>query len=161
MPITAAELEFRESTEANLGGAISATPVSGALHGLFDYVSGVEAAAGDTEYRCIYVRNSHASLTLYGAKVWIDTNSPSPDTAVQIGLGTSAINGTEQTVADESTAPVGVSFSAAANEGAALVIGDIPAGQHKAVWIKRTVSPGAAAHNSDGMSLTFKGDSGA
>lgn len=161
MAITATDLEFRQSGGANLGGAISGTPVSGSLNALFDYVNSTEAAAGDTEYRCIYVRNSHATLKMYSAKIWIDTNTPAPGTSVQIGLGTSAINGTEQTIANESTAPAGVSFADAANEGAALAIGDIPAGQHKAVWIKRTVSASAAAYNNDGMSLSFKGDSGA
>lgn len=162
MPITATDIDFRQSTAAgSLGGAISATAVSSALNGLFDYVNGVEAAAGDTEYRCIYVRNSHSSLPYYGAKVWISANTPSPGTAAQIGLGTSAINGTEQTVAGEGTAPAGVTFSDAATEGAALVIGDIPAGQHKAIWIKRVVTAGAAAYNNDGMTITIKGDSGA
>ena len=39
--------------------------------------------------------------------------------------------------------------------------GDIPAGQHKAVWIKRIVNAGAAAYNSDGCTLTTKCDTAA
>jgi hypothetical protein len=168
MPIFPADLVFRLSGGATntlgdsaLGGEISSTEVSGSLNALFDYVTGAESAAGDTEYRCIYLRNSHGSLILYGAKVWIATNSPSADTHCQIALGTSAINGTEQTVANENTAPTGVSFADAANEGAALSIGDIPPGEHKALWIKRDVTAGASAYNNDGLTITFKGDSGA
>lgn len=168
MPIVAADIEFRlsggaanASGDASLGGAISANAVSSSTNALFDYVSGDESAAGDVEYRCIYVRNAHATLTLYGAKVWVPTNTPSADTDVAIGLGTSAIDGTEQTIADESAAPVGVAFSAAANEGAALAIGDLAPGQHKAIWIRRTVTAGAAAYNNDGCTWTVKGDTAA
>lgn len=168
MAITATDIEFRLSGgaanadgNAALGGEISANAVSGALHAFFDRVTGAEAAAGDVEYRCLYVRNGHPTLTLYGAVVWVSSNTPSADTAMAIGLGTSAINGTEQTIADESTAPAGVAFSEPANFAAGLAIGDIPPGQHKAVWLRRTVSAAAAAYNNDGATLAVQGDSGA
>lgn len=45
--------------------------------------------------------------------------------------------------------------------GAALSIGDIPAGQHKAVWIKRIVNTGAIAYNNDTATLTVKCDTAA
>jgi len=149
MPISASDIKFRLSgggsnadQNASLGGAKSSTEASSAL---FDNVSSGEASAGDTEYRCIYVHNAHGTLTMLGTKIWIQANTPSGDTAMEISAGTSAINGTEQTVADENTSPAGTSFSSAANEGAAISLGDIPAGQHKAVWIKRIVSAAAAA----------------
>lgn len=124
-------------------------------------VSSAESSAGDTEYRCIYVKNTHGSLTLQNAKTWIQTNTPSTDTAVEIGLGTSAVNGTEQTVANENTAPSGVTFSSAAGEGNALSIGNIPSGQHKAVWIKRIVNSAAAAYNDDSYVISYAGDTAA
>lgn len=168
MPITATDIVFRlsggasnSSGDAALGGAISNNAVSSSVNALFDYVSGDESATGDTEYRCVYVRNSHASLTLYGAKVWIASNTPSADTEAAIGLGTSAINGTEQTIANENTAPAGVTLSLSANEAAALTIGDLAPGAHKAVWVRRVVTAGAAAYNNDGITLTVKGDTAA
>jgi hypothetical protein len=169
MPIVAADIDFRLSggasnsdVNASLGGAKSSTEITDAtLHNLFDQVASAESAAGDTEYRCFYVHNSHGSLELQAAKVWIQTQTPSADTSVEIALGTSAINGTEQTVGDESTAPTGVSWSTAANEGAALSIGNIPAGQHKAIWVKRIVGAAAAAHNSDSVVIRVKGDTAA
>jgi hypothetical protein len=78
-------------------------------------VSSQESNDWDTEYRCIYVVNTHASLTLQNAKVWISSNTPSSSTEIQIGLGSSAINGTEQTPGSESTTPSGVTFSLAAS----------------------------------------------
>lgn len=147
---------------SSLGGTISTTAVTdNTTHNVFDVVSSAESSAGDTEYRCIYVRNSHASLTLQSAKVWINTNTPSADTAVRIALGTSAVNATEQTIANESTAPSGVTWSTAANEGAALSIGNIPNGQHKAIWIERVISAAASAANDDSYILSYAGDTAA
>lgn len=162
MAIASSDIKYRLSGGASntdpadsLGGAESSTDAGS---GIFDNVSSAEAAVGDTEYRCVYVKNNHGSLTLQGAKIWIQTNTPSADTAVEIGLGSTAVGtGNEQTVADEQTAPSGVTFSSAANEGAALSIGDIPNGSHKAVWIKRTVTAAAAAAN-DAFTLRVKGD---
>ncbi len=168
MPIVATDIEFRLSGgasnalgDASVGGAISSSVVSASVNALFDYVTGDESSAGDVEYRCIYVRNSHATLTLYGTKIWIDTNTPSTNTSADIGLGSSAINGSEQTIANENTAPTSVTFSSAANLAAALTIGDLAPGQSKAVWIRRTVTAGAAAYANDSMSLTVKGDTNA
>lgn len=147
---------------ASLGGAISATEiVNASLHNLFDVVSGDEASAGDAEYRCFYVKNNHGTLTLQNAKIWVETESPSADSDELIGLGTSGVGGTEQTVADEQTAPVGVAFSQANLEAGALAIGDIPAGSHMAIWVRRDISVGASAYNSDSSVLRVKGETAA
>lgn len=149
MPIISTDIKYRLSggganteQDAALGGAASTTDASASI---FDNVLSGEASAGDTEYRCVYVKNTHATLTALGTKIWIQTNTPSADTAVDIGLGTSAVNGVEQTIADENTAPSGVTFSAPTNLAGGLSIGDLLAGQTKAVWIRRTVTAGAAA----------------
>lgn len=144
---------------SSLGGVKSSTAAG---TDLFDNVTSAEASAGDTEYRCIYVHNAHASLTLTSPKIWIQSNTPSTDTAITIGLGSSAVNGTEQTVADEGTAPTGgVTFSTAVDETNGVSLGDIPFGQHRAVWIKRVVGASAAAYNNDTFTLRVKGDTAA
>lgn len=161
MAIVPTDIQYRLSggagntlSVASLGGAKS-TAVAGAS--IFDDVSSAEATAGDAEYRCLYVHNAHASLTLSGAVLWIPTNTPSPTTAIDVGVGTSAVNGTEQTIANESTAPAGVTFAAAGTQSAGIALGDIPAGQSKAVWLRRTVQAGAATFNDSG-SLRVTGD---
>lgn len=169
MPILSTDIDYHLSggaansdPNASLGGVISANQIVDAgLHNLFDIVSSAEASAGDNEYRCFYVKNNHGSLTLLNAKIWVQVESPSGDTDEEIGLGTSAINGTEQTVADEQTAPAGVTFAQANGEGAALAIGDIPPGEHKAIWVKRAVSAAAAAANNDGPTFRVGGDTAA
>lgn len=167
MPIESTDIEFRLSgggsnTDPNaaLGGAKSSTEIGTGLHNLFDIVSSAESAAGDTEYRCFYVHNAHATLTLENAVIYIQSNTPSTDTSAEIAVGSSAVNGTEQTIADESTAPTGVTFSTA-TVTAALALGDIPPGQHRAVWVKRIVAEGAAAYNDDQVTLRVQGDTAA
>lgn len=144
---------------ASLGGAKSSVEVNPAT--LFDNVASDEAAAGDIEYRCIYVENTSGADTLLSAVAWISSNTPSTDTTLDIGLGTSAMNGTEQTVTDESTAPVSVTFSAPATKAAGLSIGDMAPADDKAIWLRRTVSATAAAYNNDGATLNVGGDTGA
>jgi hypothetical protein len=147
---------------ASIGGIISTTEVvDNTTHNLWDVVSSGESSSGDTEYRCIYVKNTHASLTLQNAKVWISTQTPSSDTAVRIGLAVAAVNATETAIANESTAPASVTFSTAANEGAALSIGNIPNGQYKGIWIERVITAAAAAANDDSYVLTYAGDTAA
>lgn len=165
MAIISTDIQYRLSggssnsdPAASLGGAISSTAMG---TNIFDNVSSAEASAGDTEYRCIYVRNGHGTLTLQNAKVWIQSNTPSTDTTVAIALAGEGVNGTAETVGNESTAPSGESFTSPADEANGLTIGNIPAGQHQAIWIRRTVTAGAAAYNNDGFTIRVKGDTAA
>ncbi len=161
MPIVSSDIKYRLSggasnsdQNASLGGAKSSSEASASL---FDNVSSAEAVSGDIEYRCFYVHNAHATLTMLAAKVWIQANTPSGDTLIEIGLGTSPLNGTEQTVAGEGNAPSGVTFATAADEASAIALGDIPPGQHRAVWVRRTVTAAAAAF-ADSATLRVKCD---
>lgn len=165
MAILASEIKFYLSggaanTDPNLalGGAISSTEATSAL---FDNVSSAEASAGHTDYRCIYVKNTNGSITGTSVKVWILSNTPSPDTAVTIALAGEGVNGTAETIANENTAPVGETFSAAATEGAALAIGNLAAGAYQGIWIKRVVNSSAAAYTGDGFTLRVKLDTSA
>lgn len=161
MPIVSSDIKYRLSggatntdPAASLGGVKSSTDAGS---NLFDNVDSTEAAAGDVEYRCYYVHNAHATLTMLSAKAWIAANTPSGDTVLALGLGTSAVNANEQTVANEGVAPSGVTFVAAADEAGAIALGDIPPGQHRAVWVRRTVTAGASAY-ADSANLRAKCD---
>ncbi len=153
--------------DLSIGGIKSSVEVAPAAdNNLFDDVLGAESAAGDIEYRCIYLHNAHATLTLQNAEVWIGTNTPSPGSSVDIGLdpagvGNGSTTGVAATPADEDTAPAGVAFSAAANQAAALAIGDIAPGNSIAVWIRRTISAAAAAYAADSVQLNWAGDTAA
>jgi len=149
MPITSFEIkQMRSSATGSLGGAISTTEAGADL---FDTVSANEAAAGRVEYRCVYVKNADPSLPLDGAVVVVQSDTPSSQTALAVGVGTSAANGVEQTIAAETTAPVGVTF------GTSATLGTIAAGGHRAYWERRTVNAAASANPSDAATIRVSG----
>lgn len=143
---------------ASLGGAMSSTAFTN--NAVFDDVSSGEATAGDAEYRCFYVRNGHATLTLTSAKVFIQAQTSSADTDIAIALGGEGKNGTAETVANEGAAPVGESFSQPASYAAGLSLGDLAPGDYYPVWIRRTVNAGAAAAT-DTWTIRVQGDTAA
>lgn len=162
MPIISTDIQYRLS-----GGASNADPLA-SLGGvkssvdsgpnLFDDVSSAESVAGRVEYRCVYIHNAHATESyLEPVKVWLSANTPSTTTTIEIGVGTAAINATEQTIANETTAPIGVTFSAPSSFATGLAVAAIPAGQHRSIWVKRTVNAGTAA-TADSATLSVQGD---
>jgi len=126
----------------SLGGAISSTQFTDdMMHNMFADVTGTETTTGSTKYRCIYIKNNHATLTMGAVSFFINTEASSPDNTIRIGVGTSALNGVEQTIADENTAPIGVAFSAPTTAGTGLSIPNIPANETFALWFQRIVNP--------------------
>jgi len=87
---------------------------------LFDDVSGADAGAGDIEYRCFYVRNGHATLPWLAPKIWLSTLTTSADTEFDIGLATEGVSAAAAAIANEGTAPAGVTFSRPTTKGAGL-----------------------------------------
>lgn len=142
---------------AALGGTKSNVTASALL---FPNLSTAELAAGKIEYRCFYIHNAHATLDLSSAVAWINSNTPSNLTDYAIGLGTSALNGTEQAVANSATAPAGVTFVAGADKAGGIALGTIPAGQSRAVWLRRTTSAGSVnTAVTDPCTIRAEGDS--
>ena len=164
MSIISTDLKYYKSTATgvggggSLGGAITATELSsGTIDDLFDSVTGDEADAGSIEYRCVYIKNTNGLTTLRLPKIYIKTNTPSANTSVEVGLGTAAVGGEEQTIANESAAPVGVTFSLADGQSNGLVFADLPPGQYKSLWVKRIVTAGARAYDNDTFTLSTIG----
>ena len=157
MSIVTTDIKLMKSTNS-LGGSITADEVIDAeLHNLFDKVSSDESLLGDTEYRCAYVQNTHATITLEDTISYIAANTASTTTNMFIGFGTSVEGGIEQIVADETTAPVGITWQDLLGVDNAVVLGDIPAGSHKAIWFRREVDAGTLASPLDGITLTTRG----
>jgi hypothetical protein len=171
MPIANTDIKYRYSVSAAAGdttaGAANTSlgdqcasngPTTNVVNNVFDDVSSAEATAGDVEYRCLFGLNDHATLTLIGAFLSIQSETAG-GAAVQIGLDPTGItakgaSGAQAvTVADENTAPAGVTFSAGP-----LTIGDLAPGQVQAFWIKRTV-PAASVGQPDGAVFAITGDS--
>ncbi len=142
----------------SLGGIKSSVAVIGSS--IFADIGVVELSSGSTKYRGFYVRNSHATITYANVVAWLNSNTPSNLTDVNLGLGTSALNGTEQTIANETTAPSGVTFVAAINKAGGLAIGDLAPGQTRFVWMRRIASAGnVTAPVADPCTVRFEGES--
>lgn len=112
--------------------------IANQVNKLFDDVARLEAVAGDIEYRCFYVKNAHASDSMSSMLLWIDMDTNGVDD-LAIGLDPVGVSGTATTIANEDTAPAGVTFSAPTTELTALGLGTLTFGQYYPVWIRRTV----------------------
>ncbi|MCK9325574.1 MAG: hypothetical protein M0P69_08740 [Bacteroidales bacterium] len=164
--------------DASLGGFRSSTVITDdSDNNIFDDVSGAEASAGDTEYRCICLKNEHDTLELQNAKVYMaDSDIGSGNTlsfAVEVPAAGSETNGSAQTaVANEATAPTvnsgnvsdwstvttfagGVALNINAHD-ANLGVDEIVY-----VWIKRVIGPGAAAASGVNFTIRIEGDTAA
>lgn len=181
MAIISSEILFKLSiTTGSSGNASSGTPdgslgkyisttVLGtgvaALNNLFDDVSGDENAASAVEYRCFFIHNNNTGLVWQSPYIWISGQVAGgasgdigidPFTASAVGsTGAQAV-----AVTGQPTAPTGVSFSNPTSKGGGLALGNISAGQCKAVWVRRTATNSAALNN-DGLTLQAEGDTSA
>lgn len=173
MAITSSDIKFylsggtsNTNVNASLGGAISTTEVTdNQLHNLFDKTLGTESTAGDIEYRCIYVKNTHGSLELELAKIWISTNTSSPANVIAIALDGAGKGGTAETETDENTAPTGETFSQPTSYSGGLSLDGVGTGLGYGVsypiWIRRTIAAGATAVDNVTFVLSVQGDTAA
>lgn len=179
MPILSTDLTFRYSVSTgpggsnsqpnpniSLGGFVSSTQWSGGtLNDLFDDITGDENAAMQVDYRCIFIQNNNATLTLLSPVLWI-SSEVSGGATIALGIdptATSIIASSSQQallVGSSLTAPGGVTFSSPMSKGAGLSLGDLPAGQVKAFWFQRTATNSAALNN-DGVTIEVSGSTAA
>ena len=157
MPILATDLEVRLSIKTgsagntvaqgsgalSLGGWVSTTLAPVTLNALFPELSREDNAAGTLQqYLCLFLVNKHASLTWRTPKGWL--NDPANGAAVAMGIDPTAASplgasvAQAVSVANITTAPAGVTFSAPTSEGAGLPVLDVPPGYVKGFWIRRS-----------------------
>jgi hypothetical protein len=165
MPIVGTDIHWylsggagNSDPNASLGGARSTTAwAGGSLHDLFDVVTGDENVASDVEYRCVFIRNEHGTITATLGKLWL-LSEVAGGTTLSLGLTTSAKNASaEGPVANENTAPTGPTFSAPTTKSAGISIPDLAPNDFIAVWIRRTAA-NTAAVNADGGTLRYECD---
>lgn len=177
MPVITAEILFKHSVvtgsagnsnagtpAGSLGKYISTTELTDAsLNNLFNDMTGDENADGDDKYRCIFVHNSNATLTLSNIKVWFSAEvANGADAAIAIDdIAASAIGSgpgaQADEIADEDTAPSGESFSAPTSKATGLDLGDLQAGYCRAIWVRITGQDSAALAD-DGVTIRVEGD---
>lgn len=149
---------------ASLGKYVSTTTIDDDVEGeLFTAASGAQNAASTVQYQCVFVKNAHATLTLTGAKIYVESEV-SGGGSIAIAIDSTAKSDADSSsaqalqIANDTTAPAGpLSFSTPTTEGAALTLGDLAPDEVKAVWCRRTLA-NTAAKNNDGFRLTVFGD---
>ena len=155
------------SPVASLGGAISSTAWSTttALDDLFPDVTGAQAAAGVTQYLCLYMKNTdtNANGLLSGAVYFLTQVTPADaNDKIAVALGTAAKNGTEQTVANITTAPSAVTWIDASTAISVATGATLPTpmstNDYQSVWFRRTIGAGATATGAVSTITSFSGD---
>lgn len=172
MPISEDDIEFALSGGAanvdplaSLGGPIAVTgtkDIPETKNALLDDVTPQQATTGWVEYRGLYVRNAHATEPLREAVIWIDQTVLAPGETIEIGVAVEDVNVPMATIAADTTAPTGVTFSTptSADHGLSLntasPISGLGAGDFRGVWIKRSVTAGSEGHD-DACALVVTG----
>jgi hypothetical protein len=153
------------TANGSLGKYISTTAwAGGAANDLFDDISGAENAASTVDYRCIFIYNSNAANAYQNAVMYLSAEVAG-GASIAIGVDTTAASAlgsaTAQalTIANETTAPAGVTFSAPTTAAGGISLGSIPVGNVRAVWVRRTAA-NTAALSGDGVTLAVSGDTG-
>ena len=160
MPSNADIQVYKFTSNPSLGYAGSTTlgAVSSTVNSLFDSVQPAEASSGSTEYRMIAIKNASVSDTMVGLKLYMSAETTSASTTLEFalkGINYDAPNTWPAALASETTAPEGVTFSAASGLGNAILIGDLQPGKYALFYVKRIVSPGAAQLSADSGSFTI------
>lgn len=157
---------------ASLGNYRSSTECVATVNGFFDAVSGAEATAGDTEYRCFCIKNTNATDSLYTAMVWISTDTGNAEDNISFAVEvptTSDTAGTAQTIVGEASAPSVNSgnvsnWSDATSKATGVAINinahdaNLDAGEIIFVWLKRVIASSATAVASESVSISIGGD---
>ena len=179
MAITSGDIKFKYSVKTgtagnqetstafnSLGKYISTTEITDAtLNNLFDNITGDQNAAEDVNYRCFFVHNAHATLTLLMTTVWLSAETAGgADCAIALdGIATSLIGSAAaqaDEVVNEYAAPAGETFSAPTTKASGLTLLGLDAGECRAIWVRRTATNSAALDN-DSVTIKVEGETAA
>lgn len=171
--ILGADIQYRMSGGANngnpansIGGPISLVEpgelnlTNGVMGALWDFVPLSEATAGlAAEFRCIYAYNANENgVKLVNAILWFEGLNKDSNIINSIGLDPSGLNGTAQTIANETTAPVGVTFVQPTTKHTGLSLGTMSAGSFYPFWLKRQIQASSTPFFQDSFRLRIEGE---
>lgn len=140
-------LRLYRSGDECIGGPRSAVLMGAQPGDLFADVSAAQAAAGLTQHRCVYLRSDDPNPEgLLDGVLYIVVPTLSAGTELDIGLAPEGLGGVAELLAGEEVAPAGVAFTRPHTPEDAIVLPTpIVEGDEIAIWLRRTVEPGAAS----------------
>jgi len=140
---------------STVGGGVIITDV---LNNDMDDITSVEAGAGITIYHSYSYQNEHGSLTYIAPKFYIDSQSTSTDSDIDLIVAPEAKNTATEVVANEETEPTGSpSWTQPANFAAGIALGDLDFGDYRGFWVRYTLGSSASAIE-DAYTLGIQGD---
>jgi len=184
MPLESIDLVFyytgtgsTADTTASLGGSINANTIPDATaNNVYDDVTGDESSSGDTEYRCVAMKNTTATYDYIDCKAWIDGCVRDSSIAARDTISFSveqASAGTCQSVATESDEPAQprtvplaggtthgwtVEDATDTNPSGTQEFGTLDAGTWCFIWFRRQVPAGANAYSNRASTLKWQGE---
>ena len=151
--IVGTDVQFWTAAGFGLGGAPGIQIPNPAA--VWDNVTHAETVAGDVEYRVVYVKNVHSVRSATVTVGWVSAQTTSPTTDIAIGVAVEPAGSDVTAIANESTPPVGVTFSAPSTEGAGASLGTLAPGQARGLWMRWTVIAGTADLPADTCTLAY------
>lgn len=124
-------------------------PINGGL-GQANLTS-AQRAAGRTTYRGLIL---YAHGNLQDLKLWMPAVGGAQAT-FSLALE-NTLTGTIQTIANETTAPTGVTFSTPTTEATALMVGAMSAGTYYGLWVRRVFPPAGIVAVRENVQLATK-----
>lgn len=141
------------SASSVLGGQISTTELTETAEVLLPNVALADAAAGITHYACICIKNTGAT-TIANAGVYF--SSVVSNAKIYLAKGLTGKNSTtEQTIANNTTAPTGAFvFQQPLYVYSPVSLGLLAPGDFYHLWIKRVVAANSAGSPDEYLILT-------
>lgn len=178
--IVAGDIKFHKSVVTGAAGNSVANNVNGTYNGkyasttlwaggaandLFDDITGAQNAASQVDYAGLPIENSNAANDWVTPVVYVSAETAGganlaigvdPTASLAVGSASAQM----VTIANNTTAPAGVTFSTPTTVGTGLALGTINKGGFvKGLWLRRTATNSAALSN-DGATITVQGDTG-
>lgn len=177
--ITGTDIQTKYTTSANVAGNSTSNTTAGTYLGghvtsnnwadngvIFPDITGLQNAASQVDYAGLAVYNSNGANGYQNAVIYVSSDDGlgasialGVDTTAQTAVG--AASGTPQlvTIANSTTAPAGVSFSAPTTVAGGISLGTINSGNVRGFWVRRTAA-NTAARSGDTFTLGISGDTG-
>ena len=160
---TDANQALRVTREADLTlpvGSVLALTFMKILNGVFSMgnVTSAQRVAGRTTYRCVMIKAGDDGIQ--NLKLWLPAVAGA-QAVFSLALEPPNSSGNVQTIANETTAPTGLSWSTPTTEGAALETGALGIDETVGLWIRRVIPAASDVAAYEEMSLAFKYTDGA
>lgn len=177
--IIASEIKWHFTTTAGAAGnstanttvgtflgkyAASSLWAGGGTNDLFADITGAQNAASQVDYAGLAIENGNAANSAQNSVAYL-SSEVAGGASTAIGADTTAASAlgsaTAQllTIANNTTAPAGVTFSSPTTAGAGVSLGTIPVANVKGLWVRRTAA-NTSALSGDGVTLAVQVDTG-